>query len=406
MARNVDQGGYGKTRRAIIMLAENVVRDKGMLRGSRVKSGWFQRFMERHPDLSLRKGDATVNVRMDCLNSETMKAYFNLLNDVLDKNELMDSPAQIYNVDETGMPLDHRPPKIITKKGQKKIRYRTTRNKYQITVIGCISATGQAIPPFVIFDAKSLNVEWTVGEVPGTTYGLSDKGWVDTELFRGWLIDHFLKNAVSGRSLFLLLDGHSSHYQPICLPPHTTHESQSLDIGVFGPLKQNWQLVCHEYIQKKPGKLVTKYQFSGLLNKAWMKTMTPSNICSGFRTCGVYPFNPDAIDCGIDFEGRASHNEHNDDNDKDNSCGFDDSNNSDDHDEFSAETLARFQKRYDKGYDLYDEEYLRWLELNHPSNLPADRSLLGSTPSTPSAVDSFISVEPLLESSENGMLNP
>ena len=70
--------------------AKNVVRDKGMLRGSRVTSGWFRRFMERHPDLSLRKGDVTANVRMDCLNSETMKAYFDLLKD---------SPAQIYYIE-------------------------------------------------------------------------------------------------------------------------------------------------------------------------------------------------------------------------------------------------------------------------------------------------------------------
>ncbi len=55
----------------------------------------------------------------------------------------------------------------------------------QITVIGCVSATGQAIPPFVIFDAKCLNMDWRKGEIPGTTYGLSDKGWVDTELFKG-----------------------------------------------------------------------------------------------------------------------------------------------------------------------------------------------------------------------------
>ena len=41
----VGQAGYGKTRREIITLAENVVCDKGMLRGSRVTSGWFRRFM-------------------------------------------------------------------------------------------------------------------------------------------------------------------------------------------------------------------------------------------------------------------------------------------------------------------------------------------------------------------------
>ena len=77
-------------------------------------------------------------------------------------------------VDETGMPLDHRPPK----RGHKKVRYRTAGNKSQITVIGCVSATGHAVPPFVIWNAKSMNKEWSAGEVPGTTYRLSSKGWV------------------------------------------------------------------------------------------------------------------------------------------------------------------------------------------------------------------------------------
>lgn len=74
-------------------------------------------------------------------------------------------PSQIYNVDETEMPLDHRPPKIVAKRGQRKVRYRTSGNKSQITVIGCVSASGQAIPPFVIFDNISVNLEWTKEEV-------------------------------------------------------------------------------------------------------------------------------------------------------------------------------------------------------------------------------------------------
>ena len=34
----------------------------------------------------------------------------------------------------------------------------------------------------VIFDRKSLNPDWAIEEVPGTFYGLSDSGWIDTEL--------------------------------------------------------------------------------------------------------------------------------------------------------------------------------------------------------------------------------
>ena len=180
--------------------------------------------MERQPQLSLRRGDATANVQMESLTKETRVQYFKLLKGVLTEYDLMSSPNQIYNVDETGLSLDHIPPKVVTQKGHKKVRCRTSGNKSQITVISCVSATGQAVPPFVIFDAKRLNVYWTKGEIPGTTYGLSNKGWVDGELFRGWLVDHLLKHAVGVRPLLILLDGHSSHYQPDLIRYAKEHE--------------------------------------------------------------------------------------------------------------------------------------------------------------------------------------
>lgn len=129
----------------------------------------------------------------------------------------------------------------------------------------------------VIFDAKNLNHAWTRNEVSGSKYGLSDKGWINTDLFEGWLIEHFIEYAVPGRPLLLMLDGHSTHYQPavvrfakehgvimLCLPPHTTHESQPLDCGVFGPLKTKWSEICHQFFQKNPGKVITKFNFNKL----------------------------------------------------------------------------------------------------------------------------------------------
>ena len=50
-------------------------------------------------------------------------------------------------------------------------------------------------------------------------------------------------------------------------------------------------------MQKNPGKGITKYQFSGLFKEAWMKTMRPSNVCDGFKKCGIYPFDLKAIEC-------------------------------------------------------------------------------------------------------------
>ena len=164
-------------------------------------------------------------------------------------------------------------------------------------MVGCASATGQAIPPFIIFDAKQMNPLWTKGEVSGTRYGVSDSEWIDRELFHWWLAKHFLTHAIGSCPLLLLLDGHSSHYEPetirfakendiivFCLPPHTTHEAQPLDFSLFGPLKSAWTSCCHEFHQQNRGKVITKFNFSELFCKAWMKTATPQTICSGFRT--------------------------------------------------------------------------------------------------------------------------
>ena len=138
-----------------------------------------------------------------------MTQYFTLLRDVLTQHDLFAKPAQIYNVDESGIPFDPRAPNVVAKKGTKKVCYRSSGKEGQVTIVGCASAAGQAIQPMVIFDAKRLNPEWTNGEFPGTTCGLSDNGWINTELFEAWMSEHFLQHAVSARPLLLLLDGHN-----------------------------------------------------------------------------------------------------------------------------------------------------------------------------------------------------
>ena len=36
----------------------------------------------------------------------------------------------------------------------------TSDNKAQTMVVACVNAIGQAIPPYVIYNAKTLNPEW------------------------------------------------------------------------------------------------------------------------------------------------------------------------------------------------------------------------------------------------------
>ncbi len=153
-----------------------------------------------------------------------------------------------------------------------------------------------------------MNPELAVGEVPGTVYGLSDKGWMTSMIFDRWFKRHFLRYVSAVRPIILLMDGHSSHYSPetiqlaaeeevilFALPPNTTHLSQPLDKGVFGPFKVHWRQVCHDYRVSQPGRVINIYSFNSLLSKAWMKSMTAINIINGFKTTGIYPLNEDAV---------------------------------------------------------------------------------------------------------------
>ena len=48
-------------------------------------------------------------------------------------------------------------------------------------------------------------------------------------------------------------------------------------------------------MSKDPNNTVLKWTFPGRLKMAWNDAVTPKNIASGFRACGIHAFNPTAI---------------------------------------------------------------------------------------------------------------
>ena len=68
-----------------------------------------------------------------------------------------------------------------------------------------------------------------------------------------------------------------------------------MHVSFFRPLKVNWYEACHKFVQKNPGRVITKYAFSPLFAQAWYKAIRPQNLIYGFEKAGVCPFNPEAI---------------------------------------------------------------------------------------------------------------
>ena len=293
------QIGYARSKLEVIALVRRILDSKGMK--ITLSHGWCDSFRKRHPEFVLRVPAPVSQARSKATDPDVFMRYFDLLEETMKENGLDGKLGQMFNMDESGMPLDPKSPKLVFEKGCHASCV-TSGDKAQITIVACVSAAGFCLPPMVIWDRQSLSPELTIGEVPGTIYGLSKKGWIDYELFDVWFHNHFLRYAPTSRPILLVLDGHSSHYCPdtirlaakhqvilFALPPNTTHLSQPLDKGCFSSLKECWKQVCHEFLTANSGMVVTRYQFSQLFSKAWMRSMTISNITSGFRITGLYP---------------------------------------------------------------------------------------------------------------------
>lgn len=294
--------GYPHSRKEVIALVQRFCDSRDM--NVQVTHGWWEKYCLRHPEISLRTTSALLYARAKGQNTEALFSYFDILEDTFSEHKLHDKPALIFNMDETGLPLSPAPIKGVCKKGTKTPNSITSGDKSQITVIGCVSAAGHCIPPMIIWDRKTLQADMTKGELPGTIYGLSSKGWVDQELFQIWFEFHFLRYAPPIRPILLLMDGHSSHYCPdtvflaakekvilFTLPPNTTHLTQPLDKGCFGPLKSVWRKTCHDFMAENPGKVVSRYSFCSVFATAWLQAMTMKNIIAGFRVTGIFPID-------------------------------------------------------------------------------------------------------------------
>ena len=141
-------------------------------------------------------------------------------------------------------------------------------------------------------------------------YHVSDNGWITKELFYEWF-KMFAEMIPPLRPVLLVLDGHGSHItidvieyarseeiHLLCLPSHTSHILQPLDVGVFKSFKSFFSKACHQYMAKNPGHVITEDILATVVGEAFAQSHTPLNILGGFKKSGIYPFNPGEVSDG------------------------------------------------------------------------------------------------------------
>ena len=95
------------------------------------------------------------------LTKEGITDYFKLLKEEFICNELMNALSGVYTMltKLDYVCLDSHAPFVIALAGLKKVPYRISDNKNQATAIACVRASVQCILPFIMFDAKRLNLK-------------------------------------------------------------------------------------------------------------------------------------------------------------------------------------------------------------------------------------------------------
>ena len=107
---NACKMGHGKTKREVIDVVRRTVKKQKEKEGKDFEKckfngeGWWHKFVQRHPKLSLRTADALSFCWSNAVHQESLGYYFGLLNTTPEGNNVMDRACYIYNMDHTGMP--------------------------------------------------------------------------------------------------------------------------------------------------------------------------------------------------------------------------------------------------------------------------------------------------------------
>ena len=205
--------------------------------------------------------------------------------------DLTTKPRQIYNCDETFLPLDYTREKVVAAKGSKTVYSQTTGTTDHITLLCCASAAGLPLPPMIIYAKSFPGGQYRFQGPDDALYAKSESGWIDTELFMTWLNKIFFKYVVSQRPVLLLVDGHKSHITLdvidkcrenditlFCLPPHTTHALQPLDVAVFKSLKDQYAKAVRSLSFSKKNFVVTKREFFKVVKSPFEKAFSTACI--------------------------------------------------------------------------------------------------------------------------------
>ena len=304
-ALELDAQGFPVRISGVEDMANRLLRDRN---ASSVGTKWVQRFISRQPQLKTQMSRSYDNQRALCEDPEKIEKWFCLVRNTIAKYGVRDE--DIYNFDETGFLMGIIGKTLVVTSSDRTANAKLIQpgNREWVTVIQGVNSQGWTIPPYVIFKGQwHLNSWYNEIEFPyGWRLSVSENGWTNNKRTYDWLVyfEEFTRLKTCGGYRLLILDGHKSHHSDnfeeycrtnniltLCLPPHSSHITQPLDVSCFGPLKKAYSRQIEGLVRNRVTH-ISKEAFLPAFKEAFSIALTKENIQAGFQGAGLIPYDP------------------------------------------------------------------------------------------------------------------
>lgn len=214
----------------------------------------------------------------------------------------------VFNVDEEGhdeyVDAKKKELLVVPKDNTQTLYYPVKRRDDHTTFVACIAADGSYLKPLIVVKRKTIEARILRASLfDKVVIKYQETGYINSDVFNYWVTEVFIPEVNERRKKFnysgpavLIIDGCPSHYTDVLfdscnqnnikiffIPPHSSNQTQMLDLATFNVHKINVRKARLFEIDDD-NLLIDKII---MLYDSFQKAATYSNIRSSFEVAGA-----------------------------------------------------------------------------------------------------------------------
>lgn len=219
-------------------------------------------------------------------------------------------PANIFNVDETGLFFKCTPSKTLAFKGEHCSGGKLSKERVTI-LVGANMAGTEKLPLLMIGKAKNPRCFKNVRTKP-VEYQANTKAWMTADIFEDWLISLDKRFRKEKRKILLFIDNCTAHkripelsnVRVIFFPANMTSVIQPMDQGIIKNLKDHYRrLLVQKLVDEDNNASISILDAARMCSAAWDQ-VSENTIKNCFKKAG---FGSNEVD--ISHESSEEHDD-------------------------------------------------------------------------------------------------